>query len=96
MVRRRLAGAGSLRYGAGMTDEEEPGLRPARAWTPQAAMEPVPPLAPPPARPGAGVAVGGSRRAQRRGPSPVATAVTVTLLVIAVAGIALFVLFVVR
>jgi hypothetical protein len=28
-----------------------------RPWTPAAAMEPVPPLAPPPARPGAGTPV---------------------------------------
>jgi hypothetical protein len=28
-----------------------------RPWTPEAAMEPVPPLAPPPARPGAGMPV---------------------------------------
>ena len=28
-----------------------------RPWTPEAAMEPVPPLAPPPARPGAGTPV---------------------------------------
>ena len=31
--------------------QEPAGLRP---WTPAAAMEPLPPLAPPPARPGAG------------------------------------------
>jgi hypothetical protein len=30
---------------------------PSRPWTPEAAMEPVPPLAPPPARPGAGTPV---------------------------------------
>jgi hypothetical protein len=30
---------------------------PSRPWTPEAAMEAVPPLAPPPARPGAGTPV---------------------------------------
>jgi hypothetical protein len=35
---------------------ESDGLE-SRPWTPEAAMEPVPPLAPPPARPGAGTPV---------------------------------------
>ncbi len=36
---------------------EGPDLDEPRPWTPAAAMEPVPPLAPPPARPGAGLPV---------------------------------------
>lgn len=40
-----------------------------RPWTPAAAMEPVPPLAPPPARPGAGTPVLAAVRAQSCGAS---------------------------
>ncbi len=45
------------------TAQPGPGVREAaqpRPWSPAAAMEPVPPLAPPPARPGAGTRVTGA------------------------------------
>jgi hypothetical protein len=61
MVRSPVSVTRSLRYRAaamsadtGAVDRSTP---PAQAWTPEAAMEPVLPLAPPPARPGAGRAV---------------------------------------
>jgi hypothetical protein len=67
MVRSVRSAGGALRYGAHpMNAEREsaeglPGpsddVPPSRPWTPEAAMEPVPPLAPPPARPGAGTPV---------------------------------------
>lgn len=69
MVRSALWAGGSLGYRAAMdaeraavrmrveAPEAEPGAPPSPAWTPAAAMVPVPPLAPPPARPGAGRAV---------------------------------------
>jgi hypothetical protein len=67
MVRRALSAGGALRYGAGRMNGEherpddmtelDADAPPSRPWTPEAAMEPVPPLAPPPARPGAGTPV---------------------------------------
>jgi hypothetical protein len=67
MVRRALSVGGALRYGAsrmnGEKEKADSKAGPAddapqpRPWTPEAAMEPVPPLAPPPARPGAGMPV---------------------------------------
>jgi hypothetical protein len=82
MVRSALSAAGSLRYGPNpMNGEPTPPpddpalqLRPGaaavvtlRPWTPAAAMEPVPPLAPPPARPGAGTPVLAAARAPSQG-----------------------------
>lgn len=56
MVRSALSSGSALRYGANPMKAESDGME-SRPWTPEAAMEPVPPLAPPPARPGAGTPV---------------------------------------
>ena len=59
-----------------------------RPWTPAAAMEPVPPLAPPPARPGAGTPVAPASEPARR---PAARAPWRGLVVVVVAGAAVLV-----
>ena len=67
----------------------EPGDAPPRPWSPAAAMEPVPPLAPPPARPGTGAAVNAAGPAARRGPGPATVASLAVLLVAAVVVVVL-------
>jgi hypothetical protein len=71
MVRSGLSAGGWLRYrddrmnADPSTADDDPGLRaaeagatsPPRPWSIAAAMEPVPPLAPPPALPGQGLAM---------------------------------------
>ncbi|MHB8717860.1 MAG: hypothetical protein ACYDAC_03065 [Candidatus Dormibacteria bacterium] len=71
--------------GPELTDQE------ARPWSPSAAMEPVPPVAPPPARPGSGAEVNPSGPAARRGPAP-ATVASLSLLVLAALVIVVLVL----
>ena len=62
----------------------EPDTSRSRPWSPAAAMEPVPPLAPPPARPGTGAAVNPAGPADRRGPAPATVASLAVLLIAAV------------
>jgi hypothetical protein len=72
------------------------GLEPVpRPWTPAAAMEPLPPLAPPPARPGAGLTMRAGS-AQRRGPGPMTTVVSIAVLIAAAVVIVVLVLTVGR
>ena len=75
-------------------DEDEDGL-PSRPWTVAAAMEPVPPLAPPPARPGHGVSLVTSAR-QPEAPARSPSLVVVAVLLAAVAVITVLVLVLVR
>jgi hypothetical protein len=62
-----------------------------RPWTPAAAMEPVPPLAPPPARPGAGAHIATTPRRPRQplGALSVAAFVAVALVLALVVGLVL-------
>lgn len=69
----------------------EPDAGSSRPWSPAAAMEPVPPLAPPPARPGTGAAVNPAGPADRRGPAP-ATVVSLAVLLVAAVVIVVLVL----
>ncbi|MBJ7609756.1 MAG: hypothetical protein JF887_10075 [Candidatus Dormibacteraeota bacterium] len=62
-----------------------------RPWSMAAAMEPVPPLAPPPALPGQGLAVTTSPRKVDTTPGP-RTVVSVAVLVVALAVIVVLVL----
>jgi hypothetical protein len=74
----------------------EPDVAPSRPWSIAAAMEPVPPLAPPPARPGHGVALAtASRQAGERRAGGASLAGVVVILV-AVAVIVVLVLVVGR
>lgn len=66
-----------------------------RPWTPAAAMEPLPPLAPPPARPGAGLTVSAGS-GQRRGPGPMTTVMSIVVLIVAAVVIVVLVLTVGR
>jgi hypothetical protein len=102
MVRSALSAGGALRYGAHPMNGEHEGaddiselsdrVPQSRPWTPEAAMEPVPPLAPPPARPGAGTpVVTVTRNEGRAGPGrmlvtalAVAAAIAVLVLVLVV------------
>lgn len=56
MVRTGLSGTRRLGYRPAVTQDPDVDVLggSSRPWSPEAAMEPVPPLAPPPARPGAG------------------------------------------
>jgi hypothetical protein len=54
----------------GMPAAEAGVANPARPWSIAAAMEPVPPLAPPPALPGQGIAVVTTPRPAERAPGP--------------------------
>ena len=58
-----------------------------RPWTPAAAMEPIPPLAPPPARPGAGTPVFPSAREASPGARLPAVLVVVAVLLISAAAV---------
>ncbi|MGH7723751.1 MAG: hypothetical protein ACRENL_13145 [Candidatus Dormibacteria bacterium] len=62
-----------------------------RPWTPAAAMEPVPPLAPPPARPGAGTPVATVPRPDAA-PGPMRTLVTVAAVAVAIAALVVLVI----
>jgi hypothetical protein len=83
MVRSGLAAAGSLRYRDGQmnggADDDDVEPTASRPWTLAAAMEPVPPLAPPPALPGHGVAVATPPRPHDGGGAP-RTLISVVLL----------------
>jgi hypothetical protein len=80
---------------AGSAGAEDANGVPARPWTLAAAMEPVPPLAPPPARPGHGVSLVTATR-QAGEPSRSPSLVVVALLLAAVALITVVVLVVLR
>jgi hypothetical protein len=56
--------------GSGMPALEGDSANPSRPWTIAAAMEPVPPLAPPPALPGQGIAVVTTPRPAVQAPGP--------------------------
>jgi hypothetical protein len=62
-----------------------------RPWTPSAAMEPVPPLAPPPARPGAGMPVLRAARAPSTG-APLRTVFGLISLALVIAAVVIVVL----
>jgi hypothetical protein len=77
-------GAEAPRAGPGVQDAAGP-----RPWTPAAAMEPVPPLAPPPARPGAGTAIITAARTARPGARPHTLVVLVAAVLVVVAALIL-------
>lgn len=58
-----------------------------RPWTPAAAMEPVPPLAPPPARPAAGTSVLSAAPTARPGRRPHTLLVLVAAVLVVVAAL---------
>jgi hypothetical protein len=82
-----------------MHSQDESGAPPAepadgrhgRLWTPEAAMEPLPPLAPPPARPGAGTPVATVPRPLERG-APLSMLLTAAGVVLVIAGLVVLVL----
>lgn len=107
MVRSGLSTGGWLRYGGDRmnTDAELAGgaddapapeavlTSPSRPWSIAAATEPVPPLAPPPARPGEGVAVVTTPRPAENAPGPrMLVALALLLAAIAITVIVLLVL----
>jgi hypothetical protein len=107
MVRSGLSAGGSLRYrcdrmnadpemadgGGGMPVLEGDSAIPSRPWSIAAAMEPVPPLAPPPALPGHGVVVVTTPRPAEHAPGPrTVMAFAVLLAAIAIIVTALLIL----
>jgi hypothetical protein len=107
MVRSGLSTSGWLRYRGdrmntdaevadGGDDAPAPEAElaiPSRPWSIAAAMEPVPPLAPPPARPGQGVAVMTTPRPAENAPGPrMLVALVLLLAAIAITVIVLLVL----
>ena len=68
-----------------------PDGRHGRPWTPEAAMEPLLPLAPPPARPGAGTRVATVPRPLERG-APLSMLLTAAGVVVVIAGLVVLVL----
>ena len=76
-------------------DAEDEDDVPPRPWSLAAAMEPVPPLAPPPARPGHGVSLVTAPR-QPEAPSRSPSLVVVAILLAAVALVTVLVLVLVR
>lgn len=97
VLRSLLAPRPSLGYRGGLMTEERttddvaepPGSRP---WTLEAAMQPLPPLAPPPAQPGMGVSLTTTPRPTEGPPGPRAIAgAAILVLVVAVVVIVLLV-----
>jgi hypothetical protein len=108
MVRSGLSAGRRLRYLRGRMNVEtgaadgDPGMAaaeagvpdPIRPWSIAAAMEPVPPLAPPPALPGQGIAVATTPRPAEGAPGPrtliafaaLLAAVAITVVVLLVIG----------
>jgi hypothetical protein len=108
MVRSGLSAGGSLRYRGRRMDadpttadggvgtpapEHDPGA--SRSWSIAAAMEPVPPLAPPPALPGQGVAVVTTPRPDEHAPGP-RSLVAFAVLTVAIAIVVIVLLVVGR
>jgi hypothetical protein len=79
-----LSVAATTATGAMGSPGPEEGLDPSRPWTAAAAMEPIPPLAPPPARPGSGTPVALTARSQAGGMGARAL-VSILLLLVAAA-----------
>lgn len=77
--------------GSGMPAGESDPANPSRPWTLAAAMEPVPPLAPPPALPGQGIAVVTTPRPAEQAPGP-RTLMVFAVLIAAVATIVIVLL----